>query len=364
MLARLKFINPLFVAVVIVPTLIATIYFGFLASDVYISESRFVVRSPQQRAASPLSAVLNGTGLGTGTEEANSIEEFVVSRRAMEEINQDGLLDEAYADEDIFFANRFGFLGSQSNEALFKYYLKRVSIAESGTTQVLTLTTRAYEPGEAQEINARLLQRSEELVNSLSERALADALELAQAEVDEARLEARDAALALAAFRDSAGVVDPQAQSEVGLQMISKLQDQLIAARTQLRQLETYTPEASQIPFLRTQVAALESEIAQTRSELAGHSDSLSASTARYEELQLESEFAQQQLAVVLAALQETQAEQQRKRAYVERIAEPSLPDYPAEPRRLRSILATFILGLLAWGVLSMLIVGVKEHRD
>ena len=68
--------------------------------------------------------------------------------------------------------------------------------------------------------------------------------------------------------------------------------------------------------------------------------------------------------AVMLAALQETQAEQQRKRAYVERIADPSLPDYPAEPRRIRSILATFILGLLAWGVLSMLIVGVREHRD
>ncbi len=364
MLARLKSISPLFIAVVIVPTLVATIYFGFLASDVYISESRFVVRSPRQAAASPISAVLSSTGLGSGPEEANSIEEYVVSRRAMEEINQDGLLDEAYGDARIFFANRFGFLGYDTQEALFEYYLKRVTIAEGATTQVLTLTTRAYDPAEAQEINARLLRRSEELVNSLSERARADALALAEREVEEARAEARDAALAMAAFRDSAGVVDPQAQSEVGLQMISKLQDQLIAARTQLRQLETYTPEASQIPFLRTQIRALESEIADTRNELSGQSDSLSAATARYQELQLESEFAQQQLAIMLATLQETQAEQQRKRAYVERIADPSLPDYPAEPRRIRSILATFILGLLAWGVLSMLIVGVREHRD
>jgi len=49
---------------------------------------------------------------------------------------------------------------------------------------------------------------------------------------------------------------------------------------------------------------------------------------------------------------------------YLERIAQPSKPDIAMEPRCLRSIFATLMLGLLAWGVLGMLIAGVREHQD
>ncbi|OYX92442.1 MAG: hypothetical protein B7Y74_12115, partial [Novosphingobium sp. 35-62-5] len=38
-----------FLLAVILPTLLATLYFGFIASDVYISESRFVIKSPDQK---------------------------------------------------------------------------------------------------------------------------------------------------------------------------------------------------------------------------------------------------------------------------------------------------------------------------
>jgi capsular polysaccharide transport system permease protein len=39
---------------VIIPTILASIYFGLIASDVYISESRFVVRSPQRQTQTGL----------------------------------------------------------------------------------------------------------------------------------------------------------------------------------------------------------------------------------------------------------------------------------------------------------------------
>ena len=59
---------------------------------------------------------------------------------------------------------------------------------------------------------------------------------------------------------------------------------------------------------------------------------------------------------------QQARNEAQRKQAYVERIVQPNLPDAPVEPRRLRGILATLLLGLLAYGILRMLLAGVKEH--
>lgn len=364
MLNRLKSISPLFVAVVVVPTLLATLYFGWLAEDIYVSESRILVRSPAKPDTSPLGSVLGGGALGGATEESNAVREFLRSRAALDAVNQDGLVRRAYGDEGIFFLDRFGGRGNDSHEALYEYFSEKLALEEGDAPMVLRLRVEAFAPASAKEINDRLLAQSERLVNDLSQRARTDAIGFSTEEVGEAREAARSAALALARFRDRQGIIDPEMQAKVGLQNISQLQEELIETRTRLLQMRTYTPRASQIPFLKTQVAELEREISRQTAAIAGGSQSLSANAARFQELTLASQFAEQQLAVALASLQDAQAEARRKQAYVERIAEPSLPDYPSYPHRLRGIAATLVLGLLAWGVLSMLLVGIREHRD
>ncbi|MCP5397085.1 MAG: hypothetical protein H6918_10230 [Sphingomonadaceae bacterium] len=364
MLNRLKSLNPLFLAVVALPTALAVLYFGLLAEDVYVSESRILVRSPAKPDTSPFGAVFGANAITGATEESNAVREFLRSREALKQVNKDGFVSQAYGDSSIFFLDRFGGLTGDTFEQLYEYFGGKLAIEDGTSILVLRVRVEAFDPKQAQEINERLLQRSEELVNTLSARARKDAISFSQKEVDLARDQAKAASLALAKFRDRAGVIDPEMQAKVGLQTISQLQEELIATRTQLLQMRTYTPRASQIPFLKTQVRELEREIAKQTKEIAGGSSSLSASTARYQELKLASQFAEQQLAVALASQQDAQAEARRKQAYVERIAEPSLPDYAAYPKRLRSIFATLVLGLLAWGVLSMLLVGIREHRD
>lgn len=361
---RLKSANRLFILVVIVPTIIAFFYFGFLANDVYTSEARFVVRSPNKGEASPLSLVMTGGALGGGgSDESNAVVEYLQSRRALAEVDSDGLVSRAYSKSDIFWFDRFGIFGD-SREQFYRYFLGKMGVAEGTNSKVIHLTVAAFTATEAQKINSRLLDRAEELVNGLSKRAQADAISIAQAEVEQAEAAARNAALVLSRFRNQQGIIDPELQAATNLQMIAKVQDELIAARAQLLQLETYTPQASQIPFLRAQVRSLAREIEQQKRDIAGGSRSLSTAAMRYQELQFNAEAASKQLTAALASLQEAQAEARRKRAYIERISDPSLPDYATSPRRIRSIIATFILGLLTWGVLSMLIVGIREHRE
>lgn len=363
MIARLKIIAGPALLTVFVPTLVALIYFGLLAEDVYISESRIVVRHPTQGPRSPIDMALDQSGFGAANEGNNTVIAYLQSRSAISEANSDGALKAAYSDPDLFWFDRFGLMGD-SDEEFYRYFQSRLEVDEGATTQVLTIRVRAFTPEQAQSINARLVEQSEALVNSLSGRAQADLIAIAEGEVEDAAQQARAAAVELAKYRNASGIVDPVQESEVGLQMISKLQDELIAAQTRLRQLQTYTPDASQIPFLTTQVRDLQSEIESARRNLTGGRSSLSSALTRYQELQVESEFAEKQLAATRASLLEARAEARRKQAYLEKIAAPSLPDYAVEPRRIRSIFATLLLGLLAWGVLSMLAIGVREHRD
>lgn len=364
MIERLKILNPLALVTVVIPTLVAIAYFGFLAEDVYISESRIVVRNPDKSAISPLSIALDQTGFGSTNEGNDAVIAYLQSRQAIEEGNEDGFIRDAYNDDSIFWFDRFGWLGGTSAEEFYEYFQGKLEVDEAAASEVLTISVRAFTPEEARTINQRLVEQAEELVNSLAERAQSDLIDVAQGEVDEATDAARLASLELARYRDTSGIVDPEQQSEAGLLMIGKLQDELIAAQTRLRQLQIYTPQASQIPYLQVQVRELENEIARERSTLTGSRSSLSSAMAEYQELQITLEFAEKQLAAARAGLQEARAEARRQQAYLEKISAPSLPDYPVEPRRIRSILATFVLGLLAWGVLYMLAVGVREHRD
>lgn len=361
---QLRKINPLFIVLVIVPTIISTLYFGFLASDVYVSESRFIVRAPGKPSVSPLGAILGGSGMVGASEESEAVTEFIGSRQALSELNADGFATRAWSDPSIFLIDRFGWSGSDTDEHLFEYYLGKVEAEKSTTTSITVLRVKSFDPASAQIINRRLLEQSEILVNDLSNRARRDAIVFSEEQVEKARLAAKQAAVAVARYRDENGVIDPELQATAGLQFVSKLQDELISSKAQLLQLETYTPQASQIPFLRTRIRTLEREIADQTASLAGGAGSLSSASARYQELVLASEFAEKQLALALAAYQEAQGEAVRKQAYVERVSNPSLPDYPELPRRIRNILATLVVGLLVWGIISMLMVGVREHRD
>jgi capsular polysaccharide transport system permease protein len=355
----------LFALTVIVPTFAAILYYGFIASDVYVSESQFVVRSPDKPTTSGLGVILKTAGFSNAGDEVYSAQSYVLSRDALRAINRNNSFRNAYSGPSISLLDRFNSLGfGGSFEDLYRYYRKEVSIQHDSTSSISTLTVRAYSPEAAVKFNRDLLELAEATVNRLNERGRQDLILFAQAEVDDATAKSRDAALNVARFRNVSGVVDPEKQATVQLQMISKLQDELIASRNQLLQLRAFAPANPQIPILRTKIAGLARDIDVELNKVAGSSRSLSAAAAQYQRLQLESQVADKQLAAAISSLEDARNEARRKQAYVERIDQPNLPDSPLEPRRLRSIFAAFVFGLIAFGIVSMLLAGIREHHD
>jgi capsular polysaccharide transport system permease protein len=362
---KLKIGNWLFFVTVVAPTLIAILYYGFLASDIYVSESKFVVRSPEKPAASGLGVILKSAGFANAGDEIYAAASFASSRDALRAINRGNAFRRAYTRPEISVIDRFNPLGmSGSFEDLYKYFQKKVLLQNDASTSITTLTVRAYAPEDAFRFNQQLLEMSEATVNRLNERGRSDLVRYAQAEVDNAKSKAQAAAIALAAYRNRSGIVDPEEQATAQMQMISKLQDSLISAKTELSQLQQYTPENPRIPVVTTQIATVQNEIDRELGKVAGDRRSLAATAVQYQRFALENEFAGKQLAAALASLEDARSESQRKQAYVERIVQPNLPDDPIEPRRIRGILATLVIGLVAYGILRMLLAGVREHAQ
>ena len=361
---RLKTISPLFVVTVAVPTLISAVYFGLIASDVYISESRFVVRSPDKQSQSPLGALLRAPGVAAAGDEIYAVQEYIESRDALKALDKNGGLRSAYSRKNIDPFSRFGGISSQSFEDLYRYYGNRIDVKHEASSSITTMRIRAYAAKDAYVINERLLELSEALVNRLSDRSRDDLIRFASNEVANAEKSAQSAAIALSRFRNAQGILDPERQATVQLQLVSKLQDELISTKTQLLQLKAFTPSNPQIPVLQTRVQGLGKEIENEIHKIAGDQGSLAGAAVQFQRLSLESQFADKQLTSAMASLEEARNEARRKQVYLERIVQPNVPDAPLEPRRWRNILSTFVIGLVCWGILSMLLAGVREHQD
>lgn len=369
MLKTFKDIYPrlggIFVLTVVIPTVCAVLYFGVFASDIFVSEARFIVRSPEKAAPTGLGALIKGSGFNNASDEVFAAQDYIISRDALSNLNTQGRINHAFHNGSIFLLDKFDPFGSgNSFEGLYKYYQGKVKVDHDSTSSITTVTVRAFSPKDARDINLALLTQAEALVNRLSERGRIDLIRFAKAEVEEAKRKANRAALALSDYRNREGILDPERQATVQLQMISKLQDELITSRSQLLQLHAFAPQNPQIPVLRERIQTLTNEIQDQFGQVVGDKRSFAASAARFRRLQLESEFSDRQLAAAMTSLQQAENEARRKQAYVERIVQPNLPDIALEPRRTRGILATLAIGLVAWGILSMLLAGVKEHRD
>ena len=359
--------NTVFVVTVLVPTSLALIYYGLIASDVFISESRFVVRSPQrQQSSSVLGAIFSGAGFTRSQDDAFSVHDFIVSRDALSELDKKLQVRKAYTDSNVDFLSRFpGMLGDDSFESLHKYYGKQVSVVHDSTSNISTLRVSAFNAQQSHAINELLLVMGERLINETNDRGRQDLVKYAQAEVAVAEGKTKAASLALAGYRNQRSVFDPDRQSAIQLQQVSKLQDELITTKMQLAQVRALTPDNPQVPVLQKRSEALQREMDAEMAKVAGGgSNSLTSKAAEFERLTLERAFADRQLASAMGSLESARNEARRQALYLERIVQPSVPDNAVEPRRLRAIFTVLMMGLIAWGILNILLAGVREHKD
>jgi capsular polysaccharide transport system permease protein len=366
-LNRIRGFGKLFVYVVVIPTMLSVVYFGGLASPVYISQSSFVVYSPSQHfSSSSLGTLLSGLAGSNSTSAAQTIQAYDKSWDAMMALDKKYDLKKVYGGSNIDFLERFGgvFYPYSSYVKLLRYYQSMVTDSLDSTNGVTTLTVHAYNAGEAEKINAFLLAKSQDIVNALNDQARAKAVYYAQNDVQAADQKLRDATIALAVYRNGQGVFSPPAQSNLQLNMVSKLEDLLITQKTQLTSILENTPNNPQIPVLRSAIRALETQIADENAKVTGSDRSFASEDTEYERLTVNQLIAQNLLEAAVTSLEQARMTAQQQELYLETISNPNLPDAPQQPKRFQDILATLLLSCILWGILSILMAGVREHHD
>jgi capsular polysaccharide transport system permease protein len=380
-LPRVK-ISPLlasFIGCVLVPALAATVYFAFIASDQLAAEARFAVRQVDSDMSGVSSAGPNSSSTGSNgsstatasfsftatTQNAYIVTSYIRSRAIVDDLNEKLNLREIFRRPEADFWARLK--RNASIDDLVEYWDSMVGTYIDGPSGVVTLMIRAFRPDDAVTLAKAVLEQSEMLVNRISDRARRDAMEMSEKEVRRA-YEMTQAALAdMHRFRDSAGIIDPvQAANEIGKLLIPLMTEKIRLESDLFVASRNLDDDAPTIRALKGRLETAEKQIADLKAKLtgtAGGNNTVAASLAKFEELELQRQFAEKLYALAQADLDRARLRADRQSVYLTVFVPPSLPEESRYPRRVAFPILIFIGLSVVWSIVGMVLASVEDHR-
>jgi capsular polysaccharide transport system permease protein len=348
-----------------IPTLLAIIYYGLIATPVYVSYSSFVIKSPGERSTPSISLanIVQTSGLSGSTEQTKEVLQYVRSRNALKDLNSQLDFKQMYSDRDADFLSRFPRpFRDDTFESLYKYYGSMVGANLDLESNMAVLQVKAFRPEDALAVNNRLLVLSELLVNRLNTRAENRGIAEAERRVEQAEERVRNARVALSAYRNQANLIDPERQAQGVLEVANRLVTEQAALQAQLDLMVQVAPQNPAIPALRERIIAIGTAIDKQNDRAVGTPRAIASKLANFEKLNVEQEFATKMLTAANTSLEQARTESQKQQFYLERVVEPIAPDDAALPNGLTQILIIFFASLCLYFIGWMIVVGILEH--
>ncbi|MBV1706451.1 MAG: hypothetical protein KGQ37_04510 [Hyphomicrobiales bacterium] len=360
-----------FFAMVLIPTLVAALYTGILASDRYVSEFRVAIKSAQSTPVSGFASLLGYAGMTPTGNDSYAVVQYLQSRKAIETIEKTVPVQRLYADSQIDWFSRLP--AKAPIETFTRYWRKMVTVTYEPSTGTITAHVSAFTPASARLIAATLMLQAETFINDMSARVQHDAVAFAQQRVDAAKTHLTKILDEARNLQNQYGLLDPRRTAGFTLAGAAKIKDQLTALKAQLAaQLTQLSPTSPSVTSTRVQIAALENQMRRLDAEATAPGAAppggqngrqpLSDVLGRFQKLAEDQKFAEKSYAAALTALQGAQIEASKQQIYLATIVPPETPQLRAFPQPLKDISLTFAVALAVWLLTVMAVYAVREH--
>lgn len=199
----------MFWVIVGAPNIVSLLYFGFIASPIYVSNAALLVFRPAQASVNVTSMLSNGSG-AESFEGSHILRTYVRSWTEYQRLAARFDLVAHYRSGD--FVSRYGGLATlfrQNDIALWNYYRRQADVDIDAKNNIVTLQMKAYSPEFAAALGHAVLEDASARIDSMNQQIDRDyAANAARSRQDvQDRLEREEAELA--GFRSGAGVLDP-----------------------------------------------------------------------------------------------------------------------------------------------------------
>ena len=340
------------------------LYYLLIAADRYVSSISISVRSINNDIA-PVSGLASLVGINTGArEDVLFLKQYIHSLDMLNKLDKEIQIKSLYESQkkDLFFL----LPSSASQESFLKFYQNRVKIVFDDASGLLQINVEGFSPQDAKTIAQAILKESELFVNEISRSAAREQMMFAEQELLKAKTRLQNAKNELLTFQSRYGVFDPLKQAEAKANLTTSIESKIAEKETQLTTMQTYLNEnAPQIVMLKSEINALKKQLAKETSKIISSNNSkrLNNLAAKFQDLTIEAQFAQDAYTVALASVETTRIESSRKIKQLVIIQGASEPQSPEYPKKLYNIITIFAILSMVYGIIKLIVSIIEEHR-
>lgn len=361
---------------ILIPTIAASVYYFFIASDRYVSEARFAVRSNDSGAADVL-GMITGMPKSTVVSDSYIVSDYILSREMVDQLEHRLPFRQMFATDKADFLSRLN--PAVPIEKLVDYWNRRVEVYYDSTKDTLAVQVTAFTPQDAKRIVTEIVDVTRSLVNDLSAQSRRDAVRFAASEVARAELRVRGSRADMLAFRTEHNDFDPSQTATATLSLVAQLQAARSQLNSQLSAVSGYlAASAPSVQMLKAKIQATDDEIARVQANISSGGDekktaaagtkgapdsrALASEVAKYQELTLSQDFAQKAYEAALASLERARTDADRTQSYLAIYMNPSAPEYSIYPQRFLDVFVVFLLASVLWAIGSLGVMTVRDH--
>lgn len=348
-----------FTLIVVLPVLFASLYWGLIASDQYVTEAKFSLHTSDGPSFEALGVSAQE---GRQIQDSQVVVRYILSRAMVGELEKSVDLRRKFAQAD--YLSRFD--PSDPIEKLEKYWKKRVDATVDMMSGIVSFQIRAFTPAHSLAIAQKVVELSEKLVNELSTRTRRDAVAQAKAELTRAEARLKLATTTMRDARNAEGVLDAPSAANAINKILTQLRLDLAKTEENAAALQASAPaeESPQMRLLAARAESLKKQIADYSAAIAGKEGdaTLANRASALSAPEVELKFAEQQYGAAASAYEAARIDLERQRAYLALFLRPTLAEKAIYPRRWLEWLIIAGPALLIWALFVGLVLLARDH--
>jgi len=358
----------LFIGIVLIPFVIAIIYYALFAANRYVSTAEIAVRQTDNAnpaAEAPGLALLLGAVNPTSREETLYLRQFITSADMLNILKKELNWVDHYT--SVYRDPLYWLSGDGSGEDMLAFYQKVVQAHFDAETGLLQIEVQAFEPEYAQRTLAIILRESEKFVNELSHRMTQDQLAFVEKELRTARMNYEVKRSELLRFQAQNNLLNAEATAESRSTMIATMESELASEKAKLIALDSaLSANAPQVQQQKRKIAAIQKQmdVEMQRLIAQGDSNKLNTVASKYRDLSIQATTSEEAYKISLASLANTRIEINKKFRTLAVVVSPNLPDEAIYPSRLYNLITILVALLAILGIVRFIVATIDDHKD
>ncbi|AJC84177.1 capsular polysaccharide export system, inner membrane protein [Campylobacter peloridis] len=351
--------------IVLILMVFVVFYYVFIAANRYVSEAVLSVKSTtgDSGAITGIASLLTNNSFSS--EDINYLKSYIHSLDMLNILEEKIKIRELYQKQKLDFF--YSISPSADQESFLKYYQNRVKVVQDASTNgILRVSVEGFDAQSAHLIATTIVKESEKFINEISHKAAREQMQFAEDELLQFKKRYQKAKDELLAFQNKYGVFDPLKQAEGTLKLIGELETKIATKEAELLMMQSYINDnAPQIVTLKSEITALKKQLQKEKSKVSSpkSSQKLNDLAAKFQDLTIETGFAESAYTAALKAYESARIEALRKIKQVVIVQSPSLPQSAKYPETLYNILTAFMILSLIFGIVKFIKMIIEEHR-